>query len=157
MIRSKERMFAMKKGLAIEGVLLLVLIVAAGCASSQKDVTDTGSRQGLARVTGTVTYRVRMFLPVDALVRVDLVNISRQGAPGITIGLQEIETGGRQVPIPFEIAYRPANIDPTHTYAVQASIVQGGRLLFTNTTTYKVITNGVVSNIEIIVEQTPWR
>ena len=148
-------MFAMKKVLAIEGVLLLVLIMAAGCASSQKDVKDTGSKQGIARVTGTVTYRVRMILPVDALVRVDLVDISRQGTPALTVGLQEIEPGGRQVPIPFEIGYRPADIDRTHVYAVQARILQGGRLLFTNTNTYKVVTNGVVNNIEVVVEQGP--
>jgi putative lipoprotein len=102
-----------------------------------------------------VTYRVRMILPTDALIRVDLVDISRQGAPAFTIGLQEIETGGRQIPIPFEIGYRTAEIDPMHTYAVQARILQRGRLLFTNTTTYKVITNGAVSNIEVVVEQMP--
>ncbi|MHB1011467.1 MAG: YbaY family lipoprotein [Desulfobacteria bacterium] len=106
-------------------------------------------------MTGTVTYRGRMILPVDALIRLDLVDISRQGAPALTIGLQEIETGGRQVPIPFEIGYRAGNIDPTRTYAVQARILQGRRLLFTNTNTYKVITNGVVNNIEVVVEQTP--
>ena len=155
MIRSKERTFAKKKRGAIHWALVLLVTVAAGCASYQKHTADIGSQQGVARVTGTVTYRVRMILPTDALVRVDLVDISRQGAPALTIGLQEIETGGRQVPIPFEIVYRPANIDPTHTYAVQARILQGGRLLFTNTTTYKVITNGVVNNIEVVVEQMP--
>jgi putative lipoprotein len=155
MIRSKERMFAMKKMWAIRGVLVLLVAVAAGCASYQRNTAATESQQGVARVAGTVTYRFRMILPVDAFVRVDLVDISRQGAPALTIGLQEIETGGRQVPIPFEIVYRPANIDPTHTYAVQARILQGRRLLFANTTTYKVITNGVVSNIEVVVEQMP--
>ena len=155
MFRSKERMFAMKKRRAILGVIILLTMVAAGCASYQRNTAATESQQGVARVAGTVTYRVRMILPVDALVRVDLVDISRQGAPALIIGLQEIETGGRQVPIPFEIVYRPANIDPTHTYAVQARILQGGRLLFTNTTTYKVITNGVVNNIEVVVEQMP--
>jgi len=106
-------------------------------------------------VTGTVTYRIRMILPTDALVRVDLVDISRQDTPALIIGLQEIETGGRQVPIPFDIVYGPANIDPTHTYALQARILQGRRLLFTNTNTYKVITNGVLNNIEVVVEQMP--
>ena len=145
----------MKKKIAIRGVLVLLVTVAAGCASYQRHTAVPESQQGVARVTGTVAYRVRMILPPDALIRVDLVDISRQGAPALTIGLQEIETGGRQVPIPFEIVYRPANIDPTHTYAVQARILQGRRLLFSNTNTYKVITNGVVSNIEVVVEQTP--
>lgn len=140
---------------SIRWVLVLLLTVTAGCASYQGVSTATESQQGVARVMGTVTYRVRMILPIDALVRVDLVDISRQGAPALTIGLQEIETGGRQVPIPFEIVYRPAEIDQTHAYAVQARILQGGRVLFTNTITYKVITNGVASNIEVVVEQVP--
>ena len=155
MIQSKDRMFAMKKRRAIRGVLVLLVMAAAGCGSFQNHRADIGSQQEVVRVTGTITYRVRMILPTDALVRVELVDISRQSAPALTIGLQEIETGGRQVPIPFVIVYRPATIDPTHTYAVQARILQGRRLLFTNTNTYKVITNGVVSNIEVVVEQMP--
>jgi putative lipoprotein len=155
MIRSKERMFAMKKRREILWGIILFTMAVAGCAMSQNQTADIGSQQGVARVMGTVIYRVRMILPTDALVRVDLVDISRKGAPAVTIGLQEIETGGRQVPIPFGIVYRPETIDPTHTYAVQAQIVQGRRLLFTNTNTYKVITNGVVSNIEVVVEQMP--
>jgi putative lipoprotein len=148
-------MFAMNKRRAICGVIVLLSMVAAACVSHQKNTAPNESQQGVARVTGTVTYRVRMILPTDALVRVDLVDISRQGAPALTIGLQEIETGGRQVPIPFEIGYRVGNIDPTHTYAVQARILQGRRLLFSSTNTYNVITNGVVGNIEVVVEQGP--
>jgi putative lipoprotein len=148
-------MFAMKIRWAIRGVLVLLVTVAGGCASYQGMTAATESQQGIARVTGRVTYRVRMILPMDALVRVDLVDISRQGAPALTIGLQEIETGGRQIPIPFDIGYRQADIDSMHTYAVQARILQGGHLLFTSTATYKVITNGVVSDIEVVVEQRP--
>ena len=155
MIRLKERIFAMKKRWVIRGVLVLLVSVAAGCASYQRMTAATESQQGVARATGTVTYRVRMVLPPDALVRVDLVDVSRQGAPALTIGLQEIETRGRQVPIPFEIAYKTAAIDPTRTYAVQARILLRGRPLFSNTITYTVITNGVVSNIEVVVEQIP--
>lgn len=145
----------MKKKIKIHGIIVLLVPVVAGCASYQKHIEDIGSRQGDSLVTGTVTYRVRMILPTDALVCVDLVDVSRQGAPPLIIGLQEIETKGRQIPIPFEIGYRPVDIDRTHVYAVQARILQGERLLFTNTTTYKVINNGVVSNIEVIVEQMP--
>jgi len=150
-------MVAMKKMWAIRGVRVLLVAVAVGCTPYQSHTTATETQQGFARVMGTVTYRVRMILPVDALVRVELVDISRQGAPALTIALREIETLGRQVPIPFEIVFMAAEIDQTHVYAVQARILQGRRLLFTNTNTYKVITNGVVSNIEVVVEQMPER
>jgi putative lipoprotein len=102
-----------------------------------------------------VTCRVRTILPPDAYVQVELVDISRQDAPARTIAMQEILLQGRQVPIPFEIAFGSAAIDPGHTYAVQVRIVAGKRMLFVNTSTYKVLTNGVRSNVEVVVEPIP--
>jgi hypothetical protein len=94
MIRSKERILAKKKRLAIHGALVLLVTVATGCASYQRITAATESQQGVARVTGTVTYRIRMILPTDALIRVDLVDIRAQ-APALTIGPAEIETRGQ--------------------------------------------------------------
>jgi uncharacterized lipoprotein YbaY len=102
-----------------------------------------------------VTCRVRTVLPADAYVQVELVDISRRDAPARTISMKEILLEGRQVPIPFSIAYGPSAIDPTHTYAVQVRIVAGQRMLFVNTSTYKVLTNGVRSNVEVVVEPIP--
>jgi len=141
-----------KGGWKIFGGGALLLAVVFGCASSHQHPTDDGRQQVSARLTGTVTYRVRMVLPPNALIRVELVDISRRDGPALTIGLQEIETGGRQVPVPFEIPYSPATIDPGRTYAVQARILLGNRLLFINTSTYRVLTNGVRYDVEVIVE-----
>jgi putative lipoprotein len=102
-----------------------------------------------------VTSRVRTFLPQDALLRVELADISRVGAPGRTMSLREIWTGGRQFPIPFDIPYSSAAIDGDRSYAVQVRITQGSRLLFTNPAVYMVITNGIRSNLEVVVEPVP--
>jgi uncharacterized lipoprotein YbaY len=64
-----------------------------------------------ATVTGTVFYLQRILLPPDAAVEVKLVDISRQDAPAVTISDQKITDPG-QVPIPFELPYDPAKIDP---------------------------------------------
>ena len=99
-----------------------------------------------------MTCQGRTVLPPDAYVQVELVDISRQDAPARTIAMQEIALEGRQVPIPFVIAYGPAAIDPSHAYAVQVRIVAGQRLLYANHSVYRVLTNGIRSNVEVIVE-----
>jgi uncharacterized lipoprotein YbaY len=104
-------------------------------------------------LTGTVTYLVRSALPDDAVVQVQLVDVSLADAAATVLAEQEIVTGGQQVPIPFELQYDPAVIDPRFTYAVQARIEIGGQLAFINTTMHQVLTRGnPVTNIEVVVE-----
>lgn len=136
------------------GTLGLLAAVSA-CALNQQQPPESVLQQSIARVSGTVTCRARIILPPDAYLRVELVDISRQGTPARTIAMREIQLGGRQAPIPFEITYNPATIDQGHTYAVQARILRGARLLFANDVVYKVLTNGVRSNVEVVVEPVP--
>jgi putative lipoprotein len=44
------------------------------------------------------------------------------------------------VPIPFELSYDPARIDPDHAYAVKAVIKSGGRTLFQSERSSPVVT-----------------
>jgi putative lipoprotein len=106
---------------------------------------------GPASVTGTVTYRQRSALPPDAVVEVELLDVSRADALATRLGRQEIATNGRQVPIPFEITYDPAAVDPRHSYAVGARILVGGRLRFINDTRHPVLTRGAPSTVEVVV------
>ena len=69
------------------------------------------------------------------------------------LGEQAIDTVGSQVPIPFEITYDPAAIDQRLTYAVRARITVDGQLMFTSTTTTRVITQGNPTNVEIVVQR----
>ena len=62
-------------------------------------------------MTGTAGYRERIALPPTALVRVQLVDVSRADAAAVVLGEQVIEAGGRQPPFAFEIRYDPAKID----------------------------------------------
>lgn len=104
-----------------------------------------------ARVTGTVTYRERIALPPNAVVQVTLQDISRADASAVVLGEQTITTMGRQVPIPFEIAYDPSAIDERLTYSVRARITVDGQLLFTSTTATLVITRGRPTDVEIVL------
>ncbi len=104
-----------------------------------------------ATVSGTVYYLQRIALPPGASVEVKLVDISRQDVPAVTIAEQKISNPG-QVPIPFELSYDPAKIDHRMTYAVQARIERGVRLLFISTSVFPVITRGNPTHVEVKVD-----
>jgi putative lipoprotein len=104
-----------------------------------------------AAVTGTVAYLQRSALPPDAILTVQLQDVS-QDAPAEIVAEVKIPTAGKQVPIPFRLAYDPGNINPAHSYAVRANITESGSMMFTSNTSYPVITRGAPTEVSIIVQ-----
>lgn len=129
-------------------LMLFALALGTGCASMSAAPADRG---GGGRVTGTVTYVQRVALPPGAVVKVQLADVSRAGAPAIVLGEQLIAAGGRQPPFGFEIAYDPARIDSRFTYAVQARIEHEGKLLFITDRRYVVITRNAPNHVEMVL------
>jgi uncharacterized lipoprotein YbaY/heat shock protein HslJ len=109
-------------------------------------------KAAIAEITGTVAYRQRSALPLDAEVLVRLEDVSRQDAPATVIDEVKINPRGKQVPIPFRLTYDPAQIEPSHRYHVRATISSGGRMVFTSTSAYPVITRGAPAKADIIVQ-----
>ena len=70
------------------------------------------------------------------------------------MGEYVLATLGKQVPLPFEVTYNAAEIDPSHTYSLSVRITDGqGNLLFINTQAYNVLTQGnPIFGIEVVVE-----
>lgn len=101
-------------------------------------------------VSGTVTYLQRIALSPDATLIVQLRDISRIDAPAPLIGETRIESPG-QVPIPFEVSYDPAVIDPRLNYSVSARILRGEKLLFISDTVNPVITRDHPDTVEVVV------
>jgi putative lipoprotein len=104
-------------------------------------------------VNGTVTYRQRIALPEDAVVTVQIQDVSRMDAPARVIGEHVIHTSGGQVPIGYSVPYDPGAIDESHSYSMSARIEDGeGKLLFISDTVVPVITrNNPTKDVEIIV------
>ena len=101
-------------------------------------------------LTGVVTYLERMALDPAAIIVVDLQNVS-SGTPAI-VTTTEVPAEGRQVPIPFELAYDPAPIDPAGTYLLYARILVNGATTFASATGAPVLTNGApAGNVELVV------
>ncbi len=114
------------------------------------------ARANHAYVTGEVTDLQGDPLPPPAVVRVQLLDISRADAPSIVVGEQVIRRPG-QGPVPFAVAYNLDDIDLRFSYAIEATIRDtDGTLLHRNTTATPVITgNHPDSGVEVIVEPVP--
>lgn len=94
-----------------------------------------------AVIDGTVSYRERMALPPRCVLHVQLLDVSRQDAPAKLMGEQRYETAGKQVPLPFSIAYQPDEIDPRFTYSVSGRIFDPqGELIYMSDTITPVLT-----------------
>lgn len=107
----------------------------------------------VAELAGTVNYLVRMALPDDAILSVQLQDTSLADAPAVVLGEDVYPTEGAQVPLPFSIVYNLSDIQSNHRYTLSARITDGqGKLLFINDTSIPVITNGNPgTDIEVLV------
>jgi putative lipoprotein len=104
------------------------------------------------RVTGSVSYRERMALPPGFIVKVALLDVSKQDAPAEPIAATEL-TPTHQVPIPYEIAFDEGRIDPAHSYSVRAEIFVNARLWFTTTRNYPVLTHGAPREADLVLQR----
>ena len=129
-----------------------MLLALTGCATSNVVPGAAGGEEA-ARVTGSVTYRERIALPPTAVIKVRLADVSRADAPSELLAEQTIAAAGRQVPIPFALAYDQAAIEAAHTYAVQVRIEDDGRLLFISDTHHPVITRDNPRHVDIVVRR----
>jgi putative lipoprotein len=103
-------------------------------------------------VTGTATYRERMALHSGSVFEATLEDISRADAAAQVIGTSRTENPGNP-PFHFSIAYDPEKIITNHTYGVRARVTENGKLLFTSTQRYQVLTQGHGSEISMMMLQ----
>ena len=133
-------------------VLAIGLSWARGTAQ-QSNTTQASAAQ--PSVSGTVVYRERVALPPDAAIEVKLQDVPGAGGTAHTIAESVFASGGKQVPIAFQLSYNPADINPAHKYQVQANIRVNGKLMFTGVIPYLVITQGEPSRVDLLLERAP--
>lgn len=131
-------------------ILLLGLVLAlAACGNAKESTSEAPAGSGV--VSGNVIYLDRSALDPNAVIEVSLSQTS-VGYPNTLIGTQSINAEGRQVPIPFELAYDPAQIDPAQTYSITARILVNGAPAYESHAAVPVITNGApTTGIEVLV------
>jgi putative lipoprotein len=108
-------------------------------------------RRPFAQLTGTVTYLRRVALTPEAVVQLELREVSRADAEAPLLAKRILHPEGKQVPIPFVLDYDPAEIDPRRAHAISARIADRGQLAFVTDTRIPVITAGAPSSTEIVV------
>ncbi len=102
------------------------------------DHIDADKQHGGGKtVSGKVMYRERIALPPEANLTVQLSDISLADAPSKVIGETRIESV-QGSPIPFAINFDTDQIQPGHTYALQARISAGDTLWFVNDERYSI-------------------
>jgi uncharacterized lipoprotein YbaY len=125
-------------------VVFVVLAIVALPAAALAQTANT--------VSGSAVIRQRVALPNDAQVTFQLVDISRAGAAAVVLAEQRFTTSGKQAPFQFSLQYDPAKIQQNGTYAVQGNIRVNGRITYTTTTQYRVITGGNPTSLTITLE-----
>lgn len=100
---------------------------------------------------GTVNYVERMALPANAVVIVQLADVSRADAPAEILAEDRIN-GATGSPIPYRLSFDHARIDLRHRYALQARILDGDRLLFITTQHHAVFAGGR-NNTRLLVQR----
>jgi putative lipoprotein len=103
-------------------------------------------------VSGTVAYRERIAMPENAVLTMQLQDVSLADAPAKVIAEQKFTFAGHQVPLPFELHYDSTKIDAKRMYALSARITVNEQLMFMNTTTYRVITQGNPAKADILLQ-----
>jgi uncharacterized lipoprotein YbaY len=91
-------------------------------------------------LTGTLIHNGRVPLPSDAIVTVEIENVTRphyQVRQGNHAFRPTVANN-----IPFEIAYDPSFIDPQDTYRVRAFVSSGGRTILSTPSPQNVLTRG---------------
>lgn len=110
--------------------LPLVLCVAVvSCARATAGGTGLPQTMPTIRVEGQLTYGERLALPADAIVRVELRDVSRADAPATSLASQTIPTGSGP-PYAFALVALRDAVAPRAALTVFAEIRHEGRLLF---------------------------
>ena len=132
------------------GVASLLLLIAND--SLQAGGTPTTQTANNSIVTGTVNYRERIALPPDAVVLVQLRDVSLMDVAAKLISEQIIKPE-HSVPIAFSLPYATKDIDERMTYSVFATIRSGDRLLFVSDRSYRVLTRGHPQHVDLLLVQ----
>lgn len=103
-------------------------------------------------VSGTVAYRQRIAMPPQAILQVQVADVSLMDAPAKVLAESREEFAGRQVPLRFSLRLPKSAIDERHRYAVSARIMIGDRLAFISTMHNGVLTQGQGDRVDLILQ-----
>jgi uncharacterized lipoprotein YbaY len=128
------------------GLLVAVVALLAGLAAIPTTAADQS-------VTGSLTYVERVSLSPTAVAIVTIVDTTADPDAGAVIGQQRIDAP-TSVPIDFSVLVDSGSIDPSHAYALFATIEDGPNV-WQNHVGEPVITGGPTKGLELVLPQAP--
>ena len=139
---------------ALLTVLLAVLLAACG----KQPAPATGGAPGAAparpsgpEVTGTVIFSQPVQLSAGSTLNVRLLDVTRvESQPQL---ITEATLPIRQVPAEFALPYNTAEINPIRTFAVEATVMEGGQVRFLSEGRVGVITQGKPTRVNVKLTQ----
>lgn len=136
---------------ALTGALL------AGCASPAGSpyaaATADAYRQARpGELTGSVSWLQRLLPPPGTELVVQLVDVTRPGAPAV-LAQQRLTRLGAP-PWHFRLDFDPARVETTHRHVMQARIELDGRTRYANHLEYPVLTRGAPAHVDMVVDAT---
>jgi putative lipoprotein len=108
--------------------------------------------EGGALLSGTVTYPGRVALPDNAVLTVQLEDVSRADGSSTVLASQVQSTRGQQVPLQWGFVFDPKWLEPNARYVLRATITGGGRTLWT-TDTATLLPQGGAQDLELRLVQ----
>lgn len=134
-------------------LLAIVAALLSLCGCAAPPAQSVGATTPFAEVTGTVSYRERTALLPGAVIRVQLLDVSRMDAAAVIVAEQSIRLDGQQVPLLFDLRYDPATIKPQNEYAVRAWLEdREGRMRFTTDQRSPVLTRGAPAHVDLVMK-----
>ena len=110
--------------------LLLIFVFAAGLVACGSEMDGASKEPAMAKIEGTVFYRERIALPPNAVVEIQLEDVSRADALATVMATVTLNSESGP-PYPFSIDYDTTRIDSRLTYALRATIRVDDKLMFT--------------------------
>lgn len=104
-------------------------------------------------ITGTIVYTAENTLPADAVLTIELNDVSMADGPSYVFATQTI-TPVSDSPVSFAIEYDPALLKPdAYKYAVSAQIRSGEQLLFINDVMQFVLTDEQATTVDMALKR----
>ena len=128
------------------------LMLALGALTMLLALPAAALAQNTGNVTGTASIAQRIALPNNAVVTIQLADVSRAGAPAQVITEQRITTNGAQSPFAFNLVYDKSRIAANGMYIVQGNVSVAGQMRYTTTRQYRVLTGGSSSTATVTLD-----
>lgn len=116
---------------------------------------QTQPAQDFVTVSGNASYLQRIAMPPDAVLTVQVQDVSRADAAATVLAESREVFGRRQVPLAYSVPVPRSAINPRMRYAVRATISVDGQMQFSTTRHYPVLTQGAPRQVNLVLAAVP--